>query len=155
MTKKIISLLDQKKLSLVFAESMTGGLLSYEMTKRPGASKVFKGSVVAYQKTMKKDVLHIDDKTLNNYLIVSEEIAMHMAKNALRISHASIAVGVTGDAGPSLQKGSQIRQAIYAICDQNHCKTYHVYFDKESRYKAQIKTKNEIFHHLYDFIRQL
>lgn len=155
MTKKLINILDMKQLSLVFAESMTGGLLAYEMTKIPGASKVFKGSIVAYQKSMKKDVLHIDDHILNHHLIVSEEIAMSMAKNALKISRASIAVGVTGDAGPLLQKGSQIRQAIYAICDQKHCKTYHVYFDKESRYKAQIKTKNEIFHHLYDFIKQL
>lgn len=155
MTSKIIKQLMQKQLSLVFAESMTGGLLSYEITKIPGASKVFKGSIVAYQKSMKKKLLSMDDQILDQNPIVSEEIAINMAKKAMEITKSSIGVGVTGDAGPTLQKDCQTRQAIYAICDQNHCKIYHVSFDKESRYKAQIKTKNDIFNHLLMFIEEI
>ena len=47
-SKKLIAILKKKKLSLSFAESCSGGYVSFLITKVPGCSEVFKGSAVVY-----------------------------------------------------------------------------------------------------------
>ncbi len=152
--KKFIKLLEKNKQTIGFAESMTGGLLSYEITKVAGASKVFMGSIVSYHKQVKIDLLDVKASTIDTYGIVSSEVAVQMAKQARKILHATIGVGITGDAGPSLQKGSTKRSAIYAICNEKTCDIHEIIFDKESRYKAQKRTKDEIYESLNLFVKK-
>jgi len=152
--KKFIQLLKENKQTIAFAESMTGGLLSYEITKTPGASKVFMGSIVSYHKQVKTDLLDVQKSTIDTYGIVSSKVAVEMAKQARNKMHASIGVGVTGDAGPTLQKGSTKRLAIYAICNDKTCEIHKIIFDKESRYKAQKRTKDEIYKSLDLFVKK-
>jgi len=152
--KKIIQLLKENRQTIAFAESMTGGLLSYAITKTPGASTVFMGSIVSYHKQVKIDLLNVEKTTIDTHGIVSSEVAVEMAKQARKKMHATIGVGVTGDAGPSLQKGSTRRSAIYAICNDVTCDIHEIFFDKESRYKAQKRTKDEIYKSLVLFVKE-
>jgi len=88
-------------LSLAIAESCTGGLVSGRLTGVPGASKVFKGGVVAYSNEAKQDLLGVQAETLKKHGAVSEQVALELAKGAAKRFGAEVAAGITGLAGPT------------------------------------------------------
>ena len=77
------------------AESVTGGLIASRLTDIPGASEVFRGSVVSYASEVKYDVLGVPEGP-----VVSAEAAEAMAVGACRVLGADVALAVTGVAGP-------------------------------------------------------
>ena len=83
------------------AESCTGGLVAAELTKLPGSSKWFNMGYVTYSNQAKKQLLKVNDTTLNHYGAVSEECVREMALGALIASKADYALAVSGIAGPS------------------------------------------------------
>lgn len=85
------------------AESATGGLVAQRLTSVPGASRVFRGSVVAYATDLKASLLAVPDETLAAG-VVSEETAEAMAEGARRALGVDVAVAVTGSAGPDPQE---------------------------------------------------
>lgn len=85
---------------LVCAESCTGGMVSAAITDVPGASDVFAGGVVAYANEVKISTLGVPAGLLAQYGAVSEECARAMTEGALALPGATIAVAVTGVAGP-------------------------------------------------------
>ena len=90
--------------TLVTAESMTGGGIGAALTAVPGSSAVYKGGVVSYTDKVKKTVLGVDGELLNQYGAVSAPVAQAMAAGVRRLISASIAVSVTGLAGPGGDK---------------------------------------------------
>jgi len=82
------------------AESCTGGLVSATLTSVPGASDVFDRGFVTYTNTAKSELLDVPYWLIENHGAVSEEVARAMAGGALKRSNASLAVAVTGIAGP-------------------------------------------------------
>lgn len=106
MTNNIIDRLKEKNLTISIAESMTGGLLSYSFTKNPGASKVFIGSVVAYNEEVKINLLNVDKNSISKHSVVSKEVANEMVLGLSKIIPASINISVTGNAGPSFDKNT-------------------------------------------------
>jgi nicotinamide-nucleotide amidase len=85
---------------LAVAESCTGGLVGSRLTEIPGSSDVFVGGVIAYDNTLKHDVLGISDELLRQHGAVSEPVARAMAEGAVRRFGVAAAVAVTGIAGP-------------------------------------------------------
>ncbi|MDR3279375.1 MAG: CinA family protein [Synergistaceae bacterium] len=83
-----------------FAESCTGGLLASAVTMIPGSSEVFPGSVVTYSNRAKIEMLSVTPETIEKYGAVSAQCAAEMALAALRLHAVTIAVSVTGIAGP-------------------------------------------------------
>lgn len=83
------------------AESCTGGLVAAELTKLPGSSKWFNMGYVTYSNQAKKQLLKVNDTTLNHYGAVSEECVREMALGALIAAKADYALAVSGIAGPS------------------------------------------------------
>ena len=90
----------ERKLSLSFAESCTGGLLSKIMTDIPGASNYTKLNLVTYSNEAKMQMLQVKEETLKQYGAVSRECAREMALGLSDISDAEINVSITGIAGP-------------------------------------------------------
>lgn len=86
--------------SLAVAESCSGGLLSAELTSRPGASAWFLGAVVAYDNRLKIDLLGVPCELLEQEGAVSSACALHMARGVRRLLGARLGLGVTGVAGP-------------------------------------------------------
>ena len=97
---EIVNVLKQRGLTVTFAESCTGGLLAKLMTDVPGASAVFRGSIVSYSAEIKEKLLGVNPETISRYGEVSRETALEMAQGARRVIGADIAVSVTGSAGP-------------------------------------------------------
>lgn len=85
---------------LVTAESCTGGWIAKLLTDVPGSSSWFERGFVTYSNAAKCELLDVSEKTLAREGAVSETVAAQMASGALRASHGTIAVSVTGIAGP-------------------------------------------------------
>ena len=97
----LLDLCQQKGLTVVTAESCTGGLVAAALTDAPGASKVVDGGFVTYSNEAKQTCLGVSKELLDRYGAVSEQVARAMAEGALKCSPADLAVSVTGIAGPS------------------------------------------------------
>ena len=100
-SKKIVSLLNKKKLKIAFAESCSGGLLSSTITSVSGSSKVFTLGLIAYSNQSKIKVLKVPKNIIRKYGSVSEPVCLAMVKNLSKISKTNISVSITGIAGPS------------------------------------------------------
>lgn len=85
---------------LATAESCTGGLLAQRWTARPGASRTFRGGVVAYADEVKEGWLGVPESVLESDGAVSEAVAWAMARGVCEALEADCGVGITGVAGP-------------------------------------------------------
>lgn len=95
----IIEKLSSKSKKIAFAESCTGGLLSYYFTQNNGASKIFDGSLVTYANKIKENWLGVNFKTLEEYGAVSSEVVLEMSEGALSVSNADYSISISGVAG--------------------------------------------------------
>ena len=86
--------------TLAVAESCSGGKISAQFTQNPGASKFFKGGVIAYNTSIKEKMLGIDSSIIEKYSVVSEEVAELMAIGVKNIFNSDYAIATTGNAGP-------------------------------------------------------
>tara|TARA_Y100000590_G_scaffold363636_1_gene421410 strand:- start:89 stop:559 length:471 start_codon:yes stop_codon:yes gene_type:complete len=100
LSLKLVKLLTKKKLTISFAESCTGGLLSSSITSISGSSKVFNMSLITYSNLSKTKLLKVPKKTITKYGAVSYETCLSMVKNLSRISKSNISISITGVAGP-------------------------------------------------------
>ncbi|KAB2950516.1 MAG: CinA family protein [Rhizobiaceae bacterium] len=89
-----------RKILATTAESCTGGLIIAAMTDIPGSSSMVDRGFVTYSNDAKIDMLGVKAETLEAHGAVSAETAREMAGGALARSKASIALAVTGIAGP-------------------------------------------------------
>lgn len=96
----VLELARAQQLTLGTAESCTGGLVAGRLTEVPGASDVFRGSVVAYANESKEALLGVSARTLVDYGAVSAECALELAQGARKALSVDVAVGITGIAGP-------------------------------------------------------
>ena len=101
-------LLTQKKLTLATAESCTGGKIAATLSAVSGASNYFKGSVVSYATQTKIDVLGVSKATIDQYSVVSAEVAKEMALGVQKLTKSDYAIATTGNAGPS--KGESVAE---------------------------------------------
>ena len=101
LSKDIVKKLIKKKLRISFAESCTGGLLSYSITSVPKSSKVFSLGLITYSNQSKIKILRVPKKIIKKYGAVSKQVCLTMAKNISKISKTNMSVSITGIAGPS------------------------------------------------------
>jgi nicotinamide-nucleotide amidase len=93
-------LLKKKKQSLCTAESCTGGKIASLITSIAGSSEYYKGSVIAYDNAVKKDVLKVPVDLIQRYGAVSEQVVIRMAEGARRLLKTDYSVATSGIAGP-------------------------------------------------------
>lgn len=89
------------ELTVATAESCTGGMLAALLTDIEGASHGFERGFVTYSEPSKTELLGIAPHILKQNEAVSEAVARAMAEGALARSHADMALGITGFAGPA------------------------------------------------------
>lgn len=96
----VLELLDKRDLKIAVAESCTGGLLGARLAAIPGASKRFRGGVIAYDNEVKLQLLGVSADALVEHGAVSEAVAREMATGVARALDTETAIAVTGIAGP-------------------------------------------------------
>ncbi|NRS88116.1 nicotinamide-nucleotide amidase [Flavobacterium sp. 7E] len=97
-------MLKKQQKTISTAESCTGGTIASLLASVPGASNYFKGSIVSYATAVKTDVLGISEELINEFTVVSAEVASAMALSVKRLMKTDYAIATTGNAGP--QKGA-------------------------------------------------
>ena len=111
--KKVSKKLHKNNLSLVSAESCTGGWLAKQITDLAGSSSIFDRGFVTYSNQAKQDMLGVKLTTLESHGAVSEAVAKEMVEGALNHSQADIAVSISGVAGPD---GGTVEKPVGTVC---------------------------------------
>ena len=106
-------------MTIASVESLTGGLFAATLTKRPGASKFFKGSLVSYA-TEIKEKFGID--TSNG--VINKEVAIQMALKGKEYFDVDICVSFTGNAGPEAMEGKPVGKVFIAINEKVYEKDF-------------------------------
>ena len=113
LAQKVAARLKAAGAVLTTAESCTGGWVAEVVTSVSGSSDWFDRGFVTYSNEAKQDMLGVKAATLDRYGAVSEETAREMAHGALASSRATIAVSVTGIAGPT---GGSDAKPVGTVC---------------------------------------
>lgn len=101
LSRRVGERLKQARAVLVTAESCTGGWVAQAVTSIAGSSDWFDRGFVVYSDAAKRELLGVSEQTLSLHGAVSEETAREMAHGALTRGGGTLAVAVTGIAGPS------------------------------------------------------
>ena len=101
LVKQLSHKLKQTNNVLTTAESCTGGMIAAAITDLSGSSAIFDRGFVTYSNQSKMDLLAVPNETLSQHGAVSKQTASYMAQGALKNAQATIAVSVTGIAGPT------------------------------------------------------
>ena len=123
MPEKVVEELIKRGWHISFAESCTGGKAAAALVDVADASKVFDVSFVTYANEAKIQYLGVKPETIEQYGVVSEEVAYEMAQGVARQANSEIGVGITGIAGPT---GGTPEKPIGMVCFgfYIHGKTY-------------------------------
>jgi nicotinamide-nucleotide amidase len=113
LARRVGRRLKAKRATLVTAESCTGGWVAQAVTAISGSSDWFERGFVTYSNEAKQEMLGVKTATLKKHGAVSEETAREMAKGALEKSRGTIAVAVTGVAGPA---GGSDKKPVGMVC---------------------------------------
>ena len=100
MEQAVGAVLLEQGLTLGVAESLTGGLIASRVVDVPGASRWFRGGIVAYDSDVKFSLLGVPEGP-----VVTEEAARAMAEGVRRAVGSDVGLGITGVAGPDEQEG--------------------------------------------------
>lgn len=96
MVEKCSDLLFEKKKTVVFAESVTGGYISFLFSLTAHAGETLKGGVVCYDAAIKEKLLEVPDGMIDKYTPESLEVTKAITHGLKGISDADIYVGITG-----------------------------------------------------------
>lgn len=119
------------------AESCTGGMVSAALTDVAGSSAVFERGFVTYTNAAKMQMLGVRAATLEAHGAVSEQVAAEMAQGALTYSAATLAVSITGIAGPGGSEHKPEGRVCFAIATPDRCTTQTIEFGALGR--AQVR----------------
>lgn len=148
--KFVLNHLTENNQTITFAESMTGGRLSYELVKFQGASKVFKEGFILYSDEAKVRTLEIDQKEIDEHGVVSHHIASLMATQLHKITGADFAVAITGYAS-----GKDNNMAYVAIINDGKLYVDDIVFYPESSREQNIKTTvRKVIKMLHEIIKK-
>jgi len=113
LARRLGRLLKRRRLKLVTAESCTGGWAAQAVTAIAGSSDWFERGFITYSNDAKRELLGVSARTLRKFGAVSEETAREMARGALRRGRGSIALSITGVAGPG---GGSRAKPVGTVC---------------------------------------
>ncbi|MDY2941210.1 MAG: CinA family protein [Varibaculum sp.] len=115
LAERVIAAAREAKVTIVSAESLTGGAICATLCDVPGASQVIRGAAVTYSAEMKHRVLEVSAERLAQFGPVDQVVAEQMALGARELFNADIAVAVTGVAGPGSADGKPAGTVYIAV----------------------------------------
>ncbi|WP_313001072.1 CinA family nicotinamide mononucleotide deamidase-related protein [Chryseobacterium gleum] len=114
--KILAEMLTERNLTISTAESCTGGELAKMITSVSGSSKYFLGGMVAYATEKKIKILNVSKDTVEQFTVVSEQVAQEMAKGCQQLFETHISLSTTGVAGPGKgEDGKDVGTVYYTI----------------------------------------
>ncbi|GAB5052209.1 CinA family protein [Pediococcus ethanolidurans] len=129
----VVKSLIEKNISITAAESLTGGLFQSEITSVPGSSDIFTGGFVTYADAVKTQLLDVPAPLIQQYGVVSYEVAIAMAQSAQKKLRTDLAVSFTGAAGPAGLEGETAGTAWIGINFQGQTDAYDLHHPELAR----------------------
>ena len=127
---------------IVTAESCTGGWVAQELTAISGSSKWFERGFVTYSNEAKQEMLGVRAETLQKHGAVSEETAAEMARGALQNSRGTVALSITGIAGPGGGSSEKPVGLVHFGCAATEGETRHrrYVFEHANRHEVRMRS---------------
>lgn len=132
------------------AESCTGGMVSAAITDIAGSSAIFDRGFVTYTNTAKMQMLAVKAQTLADHGAVSEQVAAQMAAGAITQSDATLAVSITGIAGPGGSDHKPQGRVCFGLAYRDEVTTQTVEFGALGRAQVRLAATN----HALGLLRQ-
>lgn len=139
--------------TLSLAESCTGGALAATLTRVPGCSNYFLGSVVVYSNKLKTSILGVDESVLKLQGAVSEGVVKQMADGARSLTGSDYSIAVSGIAGPSGGSAEKPVGTVWCAISQKNSKTQ-AWLQQHSGNREEIinKSVNAILEKLWQLV---
>jgi len=135
---------------LASAESCTGGMVAAALTDLPGSSEIFAGGFVTYSNAMKTEALAVPADLIAAHGAVSEPVARAMAEGARERAGATIAVSITGIAGPGGSEFKPEGRVCFGLATQAGCTTETVEFGALGRARVRRAARDHALQLLLD-----
>lgn len=110
---ELVECLIKRNYKISCAESCTGGMLASSIVDVPAASKVIDMSFVVYANEAKVKLINVSQDTIDEFGVVSEQVAREMAVGCANLACAQVGVGISGIAGPT---GATLNKPIGMVC---------------------------------------
>ncbi len=145
IVSRIAHILNQKKQTLSLAESCTGGAIVQQIIAEAGASSFFTGSIIPYKTELKTKILGVPASLIEEFSVVSIQVAESMAVNSCRLFNTDYAISTTGIAGPTKGDGKdEVGTVCIAIASPSGVVSEKFNFGKD-RFRVIEKTINKAF----------
>jgi nicotinamide-nucleotide amidase len=139
------NLLKQTGSTLATAESCTGGYIAHLLTTHAGSSAYFTGSVVSYANSVKQNILHVKEETLQTVGAVSEETVIQMAKSVLALMQTDYAIAVSGIMGPDGGSPEKPVGTVWiAVANKEKAVTKQFHFRFDRRRNIELTANNAL-----------
>lgn len=148
LAEVVIERARQKGATLSTAESCTGGLIAGALTSVPGSSVAVAGGIVSYSNQIKHALLGVEEDALERYGAVSEQVAVQMARGSRHELATTVAVAVTGIAGPGGGSDTKPVGTVWFGVDSphgTHAHLHHFPGDRDAIRKATVERALQLF----------
>ena len=108
----VLLMLGVRRRTLAVAESCTGGWLGQRLTSIPNSSRVFLGGAIAYSDRSKTALADVPSYLIDEHGAVSDAVARALAEGIRRRTGSSLALSITGIAGPATPRGPDARKPL-------------------------------------------
>jgi PncC family amidohydrolase len=148
LSKELVRLAADKKITFSLAESCTGGKIAAAITDIPGSSKAFIAGIVSYSAQSKVDLLGVNSEMIRKQGAVSEEVAISMALGIKHRTYCDVALAVSGVAGPTADDYQRPVGLIYiGVATNDHrgeeLVSGHIYHFKGNREEVRAQATRE------------
>lgn len=146
MYQLVVDKLIQKNYHISFAESCTGGMATAALVSIADASKVLDVSFVTYANEAKMKYLGVKDETIEQFGVVSEEVARQMAEGVAKEAGSEVGVGITGVAGPGGgTKDKPVGMVCFGFYINGEVTTYTMQFGQIGRNEVRAKSVEFVY----------
>ena len=145
-SEDINKLFRERGFTLGSVESFTGGMFASEITAVSGASHFYKGGLVTYATEEKNRLLGIPYGLIDQFGVVSKEVATFMATNGKRVLNVDYCVSFTGNAGPEAMEGKPVGQVYIGLASNDKVEVYEFLLkgDRKNIQKEGVKNALEL-----------
>lgn len=147
LEEEVVALLKKYNLTLVTAESVTGGLFAARIINVAGASDILKVGFITYSNKAKKKYLDVQKSTLKKYGEVSKQTAKEMARGAAIGADSDTAIAFTGLAGPGGGTEEKPIGLVYIACyvkEKITVEEFHFEGERQEIREAAVKSGLEL-----------
>ncbi len=151
----LVEELIRKGYKITCAESCTGGLLASTIVDVSGSSQVIDMSFVTYANSAKIELLGVLEETINNNGVVSEAVAIEMAKGCALKAKANIGIGISGIAGPTGDTPTKpIGMVCFGFYVNENLYSYTSFFGNIGRTNVRKKSVEFVIDTLLDLLKK-